>query len=206
MTRFSRNHSGSARPRGRAGNHAVAAFTVLAEGMPDVNAITDVMARLSGTHPVFTPRLTALPGHLMLMYGSTMFFVHVLRDLVSHPELDNCWRRPWDVHARSRDVHLAAASLHGYEISPAASPCPGGCGGPSGLRRPAPAAVLRRRTHSDLRSARARSDCWPTLPHHPNPGARTPTRPSTAATATCTPQRNLGHQLAHVQEEQAVAR
>jgi hypothetical protein len=142
---------------------------VLAEGMPDVNAITDVMARLSGTHPVFTPRLTALPGDLMLMYGSTMFFVHVLRDLVSHPELDNCWRRPWDVHARSRDVHLGAASLHGYETSPAASPCPGGCGGPAGPRRPAPAAVLRRRTHSDLRSARARSDCWPTLPHHPNP-------------------------------------
>ena len=41
------------------GNHAVAAFTVLTEGMPDVNAITDVMARLSGTHPVFTPRLTS---------------------------------------------------------------------------------------------------------------------------------------------------
>ena len=106
---------------------------------------------------------SAQPGDLMLMYGSTMFFVQVLERAVVAPELwTTAGRRP-GLAARSRRAWPPrAASPAGCRSSPAASPfeqlVAEAAATAARRRRPAGAAVLRRRAHPDLRPARPRRD------------------------------------------------
>jgi len=76
---------------------AAAAQTGLAEGTPVCAGTIDAWAEAVSVG-------VRKPGDLMLMYGSTMFFVQVLRDLARHPQL-------WNTAGVAPDGYCLAAGM-----------------------------------------------------------------------------------------------
>lgn len=76
---------------------AAAAATGLAEGTPVCAGTVDAWAEAFSVG-------VRNPGDLMLMYGSTMFFVQVLRDLARHPQL-------WNTAGVGPDAYCLAAGM-----------------------------------------------------------------------------------------------